>query len=227
MTLDPSKSPATHLSETALPSLSQGFSGASVIRRAQQHATMAWKNGGGVTHELAVSPLGADFNDFVWRASIAEVNRDGPFSLFSGIDRTIVLLDGAGFMLELDQTEQHSLDQPYQPFRFAGERAVTARLRHGPTRDFNLMVRRSAARGQLDIEHGPGTWQFNAEVALLYCERGTVDLAFNHQAADQLHPGDLLQIDPAEAGCWTAQASAEAVLVVIRIALLPSAGAPL
>jgi len=227
VTPDPSQQPATRLGETALSPLPQHFSGASVIRRAQQHATMAWKNGGGITQELAVSPAGADFNDFVWRASIAEVNRDGPFSLFGGIDRTIVLLDGAGFTLELDRSEQYSLDQPYQPYCFPGERAVAATLRDGPTRDFNLMIRRRAACGQLDIERGPGTWHFDATVVLLYCERGTVDLAVNHQTVDRLHPGDLLQIAPVEAGLWTAQASAEAVLVVIRIILLPSAGAQL
>lgn len=199
----------------------------SLIRRARQHLTMPWKNGGGVTHELAVSPAGAGFDDFVWRASIAEVNRDGPFSVFAGIDRTLVLLDGAGFTLQLDQTEQQTLDQPYQPFRFPGERAVTVSLRGGPTRDFNLMIRRDAALGRLDIEQGPGTRHFDAEVALLYCERGTLELALQHHATDRLHPGDLLLIDPAEAGLWSAQASAESVLIVIRVTPYTQPGASL
>jgi uncharacterized protein len=201
---------------------------ASQIRRAQQHLSMPWKNGGGVTHELAVSPPGAGFDDFVWRASIAEVNRDGPFSVFGGIDRTLVLLDGAGFTLYLDQTEQHNLDLPYQPFRFSGERAVSAHLRDGPTRDFNLMIRRAQARGRLDIERGPDAADLDAEVALVYCERGTVDLSFNSNATtDRLRHGDLLQIDPAETGLWHMQPSTDAILLVIRITPLISPGASL
>src|SRR4029453_7140835 len=54
-----------------------------------------WKNGAGRTTEIAVHPAGAGLDAFAWRVSIASVERNGPFSAFPGIDRTIVLLDGA------------------------------------------------------------------------------------------------------------------------------------
>ncbi len=38
---------------------------------------MPWKNGGGVTTEICVSPPSGAFD---WRVSIATVNADGPFS---------------------------------------------------------------------------------------------------------------------------------------------------
>src|SRR6185369_11614525 len=60
---------------------------------------MPWKNGGGRTIEIAVHPVGATLDAFQWRVSIADIERDGPFSRFPGIDRTIVLLEGAGMHL--------------------------------------------------------------------------------------------------------------------------------
>ena len=41
-----------------------------------------WRNGGGVTRELAA--LGGAGGDLLWRLSIATVNADGPFSTFNG-----------------------------------------------------------------------------------------------------------------------------------------------
>ena len=61
---------------------------------------MPWKNGGGLTHEIAVHPSGAGMAAFEWRVSVAEVAQDGPFSRFPGVDRTLVLLAGNGVRLE-------------------------------------------------------------------------------------------------------------------------------
>ncbi len=42
---------------------------------------------------------GAGLETFIWRVSVADVASDGPFSRFPGIDRTIMLLEGAGMRL--------------------------------------------------------------------------------------------------------------------------------
>ena len=42
-----------------------------------------WRNGGGVTREVAVDGPGAQ--DFEWRISIADVNEPGPFSALLAI----------------------------------------------------------------------------------------------------------------------------------------------
>ncbi|MGI4858448.1 MAG: HutD/Ves family protein, partial [Janthinobacterium lividum] len=70
------------------------------VRRAATLAPVAWKNGGGTTSEIAVWPRAASFDAFVWRVSVAEIAQDGAFSDFPGVDRTIVLLSGAGMDLE-------------------------------------------------------------------------------------------------------------------------------
>jgi predicted kinase len=63
------------------------------VMRWEQHRRMPWRNGGGVTYEVASSPADTDLADFDWRISIAEVEAGGPFSAFPEIDRTIILVD--------------------------------------------------------------------------------------------------------------------------------------
>ncbi|TIN81446.1 MAG: HutD family protein, partial [Mesorhizobium sp.] len=70
------------------------------ILRAAEYRSMPWKNGGGVTTEIAVSPSGAGLDDFDWRVSMARVELSGPFSQFAGIDRTLAVLEGEGIVLE-------------------------------------------------------------------------------------------------------------------------------
>ena len=62
----------------------------------RQLAPQRWKNGAGLTREIAVEPRGASVGDVDWRASVAEIAGDAPFSRFPGVDRCIVLLRGAG-----------------------------------------------------------------------------------------------------------------------------------
>ena len=62
---------------------------------------MRWKNGGGETAEIAVSPPGAALDAFDWRLSMAKVETDGPFSAFPGIDRTLAILEGEGIRLSV------------------------------------------------------------------------------------------------------------------------------
>ncbi len=106
---------------------------------------MPWKNGGGVTHEIAIHPDGAGTDEFDWRISIAEVATDGPFSCFAGIDRTLCLLDGAGIVLHFAGGPKSLIDGAANPVVFPGEADVTGRLRDGKILDLNVMTRRGVA----------------------------------------------------------------------------------
>lgn len=143
-----------------------------IVRFAELKA-VPWKNGLGVTRELAVFPEGAGMDDFLWRASIADVDTASPFSTFPGIDRTIVLLEGDGFTMTLDGEREHALTEPCVPFAFGGEARVDVRLAGGATRDFNLMVRRGALRGAIEVWRGPVTRDVSEGVALLHLTSGT------------------------------------------------------
>ncbi|MEO5606152.1 MAG: HutD family protein, partial [Polaromonas sp.] len=98
-----------------------------------------WKNGGGNTREIACWPPGAGLNDFGWRISIATIAASGPFSMFAGIDRHIMLLGGDGVRLRSPGSIDHQLDTPGQPFAFSGDAAIDCTLLGGESSDFNVM----------------------------------------------------------------------------------------
>ncbi|MBB5213351.1 HutD/Ves family protein [Parapusillimonas granuli] len=111
---------------------------------------MPWKNGGGSTKELARWPLDATLDDFVWRASIATIASDGPFSTYENVDRIIALLEGPGVRLSAaDAGIDHALDQPLAAYAFPGEAAVHCHTGGAVSRDFNIMVRRGRARARI------------------------------------------------------------------------------
>ncbi|RAC78746.1 HutD family protein, partial [Burkholderia multivorans] len=86
---------------------------AAALIRAADLVASPWKNGGGVTREIAAgfpeaghadapgadAPGAGALDTFVWRVSVADVGAAGPFSRFDGVDRTLVLLSGAGMTL--------------------------------------------------------------------------------------------------------------------------------
>ena len=149
-----------------------------------------WKNGLGRTRELAVHPHGAGMDDFLWRVSVAEVESAAPFSAFPGIDRVIALLDGDGFTMALDDGCVHALTTPCAPFAFPGELGVQVALAGGPSRDFNLMLRRDRARGSIEAWHTAGVRQADASIVLVYCARGRIDTGEGElRAGEAWRPG--------------------------------------
>ncbi len=132
------------------------------IIRASALVRIPWKNGGGTTAEIAVHPQGAGFDDFGWRLSVADVTSDGAFSIFPGIDRTLVVLAGVGITL-YDDGWSHRLDASSPSLSFSGDRSVTGRLLDGPIRDFNVMTRRGVFSHSVrmigsETFEGPDSW---------------------------------------------------------------------
>ncbi|MER5931771.1 HutD family protein [Streptomyces sp. NPDC002054] len=112
-----------------------------------------WRNGGGATREIASSPTGTE--EFGWRASVADIDRDGPFSAFPGVDRTLTLLAGDGVRLACPRVFDRLLSRPGEPFGFSGDHALTAQLPGGSCRVLNIMVRRSHWTARVDKVAGP------------------------------------------------------------------------
>jgi environmental stress-induced protein Ves len=113
---------------------------------ANEYRRERWKNGTGWTREIIRMPETAEWD---WRLSIAEIEQDGPFSVFPGIDRELVLIRGNGLRLRFSDAEVHELQPPHARLRFGGEREVRSELLDGPTHDFNLMWRRDAVAAEL------------------------------------------------------------------------------
>lgn len=117
-------------------------------------AATPWKNGGGNTREIACWPTGADMDHFGWRVSVATIASAGPFSIFAGVHRQMLLLSGGGVQLHSESAGwQHRLDQHWQPFVFSGDDLVECELLGEASTDFNLMLRASAWRGDLQVVH--------------------------------------------------------------------------
>ncbi|MCQ9617734.1 HutD family protein [Paenalcaligenes niemegkensis] len=155
--------------------------------------SVPWKNGGGSTKEIIVSPEGAQIDDFLWRVSIAEVKTEGEFSVFPDIQRNISLLKGESMVLNNRTTGlTHSLF-PLRPFDFDGEHQIAAFLPDGPTLDFNVMVRRSARlQAHVALLEKDACVSADASEVLLYCAEGPCVLKDTHHGTLQMSSGDSL-----------------------------------
>lgn len=124
-----------------------------IITLAELPAT-PWRNGGGQTRALASGNAAgriAHPDGFDWRISLADLESDGPFSTFAGIDRHALLLgDGA---VELAGPSAAVMARPLLPISFPGELELSARRQPGTVqpRLLNLMVRRTALRGEIRV----------------------------------------------------------------------------
>lgn len=157
---------------------------------------MAWRNGAGLTMELASDPPGGGSSaDFTWRVSLAEVTEDCAFSVFPNVDRTILLVEGSMLSLQLPGIE-HTLT-PYEPFHFDGGLEVSCRV-SGPTRDLNIMTRRGQANATVSVEklsadQAPLTIA-KADPLVIVCLDGSATL----QTADTsvaMGPGDVAELE--------------------------------
>ncbi|GAB3626478.1 Protein Ves [Pandoraea terrae] len=179
------------------------------VKRAGELIASPWKNGGGVTRELAVAPPRASLDNFVWRASVADVSASGPFSTFPGIDRVIVLLDGDGMVLAGADGTSHRLTTRFAPHVFPGETPIEATLTGGATRDFNLMVRRAHARGAVEIHRETTTLVVEDDTLAVLCHVLQGEWLLAGEAispASRLGPGDTVRIEPdGAAPCAAAQ----------------------
>lgn len=186
---------------------------AQLIRAAELRA-VPWKNGGGVTREVACEPPGAGYDTFLWRISVADVERSGPFSRFPGIDRSIVLLRGGPMLLAGGNGGAHEL-HAWEPWHFAGEDAVDAQLPGGPTRDFNVMRRRTAIISRTAVRQAPQTLVLGSGTVILFCGTGACSVtpldadwpaAAGLPAARgrlELNEGDTLRLDLAAGAALT------------------------
>lgn len=127
------------------------------------HRRVPWKNGGGVTTELAVEPA-AD-GRFVWRVSIADVVEPGPFSAFPGYDRLIAVVEGDGMRLSVDGAQPVERRRMDPAFAFPGEAPVWCEPTAGPIRDVNLMLDRASAAGMLTLLAGSAAHRANVHTA--------------------------------------------------------------
>jgi environmental stress-induced protein Ves len=133
-----------------------------------------WRNGAGTTRELLAWPDSAAWQ---WRASVAQVSQDGPFSNFAGIQRWFAVLEGDGVCLTVDGC-MHMLTKSDQPLAFDGAVQTSCTLLGGITQDFNLMVQSGVAARMLRIKGGLLMNAVTPKIIAVYVhqERATVQI---------------------------------------------------
>jgi len=179
---------------------------------------MPWRNGAGVTLEIARAPAGAE--PFDWRLSLASVAQSGPFSDFAGYQRIVALVEGRGFELDINGSAPARLDRIGCSAHFPGAAATHCALIDGPCSDVSLMVREpfaiEAARcvdfdSATRLHLSPQSQRLQA----LFCLQGRIEL--QHSDALELH--DTLLLEPTAArDCSLSSRSAKALLLSWHIA---------
>ena len=137
---------------------------------AADFVTTPWKNGGGITHEIARD--GAD--PWLWRISLAEVASDGPFSRFEGMARILTVIEGAG--LDLATSGGVLQARARKPLAFSGDLAVDSRMVDGPVRDLNVIYDARRVVASVQVVTGPWVGQGSA-LGGVYALTGGITLA--------------------------------------------------
>ena len=189
------------------------------VLRPADYKRMPWKNGGGMTTELAVYPSDDNYD---WRISIADIESNGPFSRFEGYDRYIALLEGIGMELRFDDGEPVRLERRLQFVKFAGEQRTEGVLIAGKVRDFNVIYKRDAVR--VEVLHRPlvGPMVFFRDVTwFVYLAGGTAEAKCGGESVS-LEANDSLLL-PAETSGQRVVISGGGEVVLVKISA-PDAG---
>ena len=109
-----------------------------------------WRNGAGWTRTVASH---SEQDTLCWRVSVADIGAAGPFSVFDGLDRTAVMVRGAGLRLAGEGQAWH-FEGPGAYAQFPGELALACDAPRVPTQLWNVMVRRGRAQADLLIAEG-------------------------------------------------------------------------
>ncbi len=109
-----------------------------------------WKNGGGITREIATAQSGGTF---LWRISMADVSEDGVFSEFTGRTRVLTVIKGSGVALIHDASILQA--DLWEPVRFDGALKIHATLNDGPITDLNLMFDPRHCECNVETLRGP------------------------------------------------------------------------
>ncbi|MFD2263878.1 HutD family protein [Lacibacterium aquatile] len=119
-----------------------------VIRR-DDHKLVPWRNGGGVTREIALAPDERGALGYAWRLSQATVSEPGAFSEFPHSDRTLLVLSGEG--LELTVAGVPTVLALHEALAFPGDVPTQGRPMAGPVEDLNIICDRRLTRHEMRL----------------------------------------------------------------------------
>jgi uncharacterized protein len=169
------------------------------IIRPEEYITVPWKNGRGVTTELAVG-YSESGQPYLWRISIAGVTEDGPFSDFSGYDRILVMLEGKGVRLDHSDGSVNELKTTSDIALFKGELLTSARLTEGGIKDFNVMTLISKCKAEVSLIARGGKIEIKGCENFFYAKNSDAYLTIGDNELS-IPEGHLLSIKPETVVC--------------------------
>ena len=176
---------------------------------------MPWANGGGETTELH-SHVEDTSGRMLWRISMADVLAAGPFSLFDGYDRILVLLEGHGLSLSYEGGGNSQLRRRYDFAKFPGDIETFATVSDGPVRDFNVIADRSSFKPDVSIVQSSGSFRIlpSTQIATVYSVEHDVVVEAPNKHRISLLLGNLLVIENPMEGDWNIHGSTS---IVVRL----------
>lgn len=114
---------------------------------------MPWRNGRGVSEEVAIWPQDAVHarGEGDWRLARTRFSAGGPFSRFDGFERLLVVTEGDGLVLDHGVAAPRRRLRRDETWRFQGEWDTTALLEGGEIADLNVLLKRDVVAGDLEV----------------------------------------------------------------------------
>jgi len=159
-----------------------------------------WRNGRGVSWDIASDQSFSQSGEFGWRLAMAEIAESGPFSVYGAVDRVFTLLSGKGLDLLFAGGSKIAVGQPFVPHSFACDVAADCELRDGPCAALNLFTAREKWRAEVDVTAVDGEVPLPRGVRLLFALQGDVSVRQGHvMALAEGDAADVLTDEPAVA----------------------------
>jgi environmental stress-induced protein Ves len=178
-----------------------------LIRRAD-YRLMPWRNGAGTTLEIAREPPTGD--EFEWRLSLATIARSGPFSSYPGYERSVTLVEGQGFSLDISEERSRVLANMCATTLFPGAAATACLLIDGECTDLSLMVRAPGRILAVTPQVLIGSDEFTLEPArqhALFCIDGRAQL----QVSEPGETAEPITVPFQLHDCWLVKTEASAL----------------
>ena len=177
---------------------------------------MPWRNGSGITYEIAREP--AEGEEFDWRLSLALIERSGPFSNFAGYQRAISLVNGAGCVLHGLGAQPVQMSLAGTTTIFPGAAQVECELIDGPCHDLNLIVREPGdivSAGGLRLPEDDARALVPDHCNAVFCLAGPVACMGPNGEQLVLDEHDTFLVGASEAARWRIRAAESVVAQVL------------
>lgn len=159
---------------------------------ADGYRSAPWRNGLGVSREVARAEGPGEGSGARWLVSLTTIARDCPFSDYRGYDRVLTPL-ADGVALAVGSAPLASLAK-LRPFAFSGDARVDCRLAAGPAEVINAMVARDWGSQEVSMLAGTVPRLAIAAAAAVLHALGAAEVTIGGAVA-MLGPGDSLRID--------------------------------